>query len=76
VRTIPALVVRLDPDLGLSRPQGDMDPRCSKCAVAIMPFDAEPLAVLDIDWESGDKSIWIYCAACEPAVRALFGVDD
>jgi hypothetical protein len=53
-----------------------MDPRCSKCAVAIMPFDAEPLAVLDIDWESGNKSIWIFCAACEPAVRALFGVDD
>jgi hypothetical protein len=73
--TATNLIVKIDPDLGISRPQGDMSPRCSKCAVTIEP-DSDHLVIMDIDWNRGQQSIWVYCRTCDPAVRALFGLDE
>jgi hypothetical protein len=52
-----------------------MSPRCSKCAVTIEP-DSDHLVVMDVDWNRGQQSIWVYCRACDPEVRQLFGLDE
>jgi hypothetical protein len=69
------LIVKIDPDLGISRPQGDTSPRCSRCAATI-DSDSDHLCVMDIDWNSGTQSIWVYCWDCDPAVRELFGLEE
>jgi hypothetical protein len=69
------LIVKIDPNLGISRPQGDTKPRCSKCAATIEP-DSDHLVIMDIDWNCGTQSIWVYCRACDPQVRQLFGLEE
>jgi hypothetical protein len=63
--------VWLDAKLGLSRPWGDCQPRCSLCVAEIPPFDSEPLMLLH-EVPTG-RVLWIYCTACEPKVHALLG---
>jgi hypothetical protein len=70
----PDLIVRIDPQLGISRPFDDRNPRCSKCASEIDP-DHDHLVVLDV-WPTGARSLWVYCEKCGADVRQLFGLES
>jgi hypothetical protein len=72
---LPAVKVWLDPDLGLSRPDGDMQPRCSRCAADVDPYAKPSPLILRHDLSRGECLIWIYCIDCTPTVRGLLGED-